>query len=523
MPDKVILSNQSALRAKYKTSGERTIRRAVNDLIAADQQRGLKTQYVEVDDADGMKKLGGKAVSTADSARQNKQAVDAIYKALAPDYLVILGAVDVIPHQDLMNPVFNPKKPDDDPDRTVPSDLPYACEAPYSRLCENFTGPTRVVGRLPDITGGTDPGYLAGLLTTAASAQQRPRPEYEAYLGISASVWRKSTALSLQAIFGSSTDEQVCPPAALPWPATLLGRRAHLINCHGASRDPHFYGQEGDQYPVSYDAAELANQLSEGVVAAMECCYGAELYDPAKVPGQQPGMGNTYLLNKAYGYLGSTTIAYGPDDSNGWADLLCQHFLDNVLSGASLGRSLLQARQKYVQDTATPVGPIDLKTLAQFTLLGDPSLQAVEPPKAPAISKAMLKIQSKALFAADRTGRIARRKDLMLNGLSLARTWPTVVSKAAGVVQGGMRKKLDTLAKELGMAKPSIMTFQSRPTAGGRLPQAKAMIARSPDVHAVHVMIQRRPTPEQRLNDLLAVVVHEAHGEVVLVRKGYGK
>jgi hypothetical protein len=41
---------------------------------------------------------------------------------------------------------------------------PYACEAPYGQKAEAFRGQTRVVGRLPDVTGASDPEYLAGLL-----------------------------------------------------------------------------------------------------------------------------------------------------------------------------------------------------------------------------------------------------------------------------------------------------------------------------------------------------------------------
>src|SRR5713101_7104466 len=62
-----------------------------------------------------------------------------------PQYIVLLGAVDVIPHQDLQNPAYNPGRPDDDPDQIVPSDLPYACAAPYSQNAADFIAPARVV------------------------------------------------------------------------------------------------------------------------------------------------------------------------------------------------------------------------------------------------------------------------------------------------------------------------------------------------------------------------------------------
>jgi len=76
----------------------------------------------------------------------------------------------------------------------------------------------------------------------------------------------------------------------------------------------------------------------------------------------------------AIGFVGSTTTAYGPVTGNSGADLLTQYFLIDVLAGASLGRALLRARHKFVLGEKTE-DPVNLKTLAQFLLLGDPSLQ----------------------------------------------------------------------------------------------------------------------------------------------------
>jgi hypothetical protein len=108
------------------------------------------------------------AVTDAADPRQNKAAVDAICRKLDPEYLMILGAPDVVPHQDLRNPIA-PGAAVEDPDRTVPGDLPYCCDAPYSRDVATFKGPTRVVGRLPDLTGGTEPSHLLTLLAHAAA------------------------------------------------------------------------------------------------------------------------------------------------------------------------------------------------------------------------------------------------------------------------------------------------------------------------------------------------------------------
>jgi hypothetical protein len=80
----------------------------------------------------------------------------------------------------------------------------------------------------------------------------------------------------------------------------------------------------------------------------------------------------TYLRNGAVAVFGSSTVAYGPATTTNYADDLCRLFVTEVLGGASAGRAALVARQNYVQAQGM-LDPTDLKTLAQFTLLGDPS------------------------------------------------------------------------------------------------------------------------------------------------------
>src|SRR5687768_17306118 len=88
------------------------------------------------------------------------------------------------------------------------------------------------------------------------------------------------------------------------------------------------------------------------------------------------GICSAYLAGKAYAFFGSSTIAYGPADTNDNADLICQFFLRRVVTGASVGRAALEARQQFAQQTGE-LSPADLKTLAQFNLLGDPSVTPV--------------------------------------------------------------------------------------------------------------------------------------------------
>src|SRR5262245_34229626 len=142
--DKVLVTNQAALKSKYGDGYPTTIKPALNTVL------------VLLDNTTSMKKYKVKAVTDPSDQKQNKRAIDAVCKPLAPAYLCILGSVDVVPHQDLINPISS------DGDALVPSDLPYASAHAYSDQIEDFLTPTRVVGRIPDVTGGNDPAYLAG-------------------------------------------------------------------------------------------------------------------------------------------------------------------------------------------------------------------------------------------------------------------------------------------------------------------------------------------------------------------------
>ncbi len=141
MDDKIIVSNKAALTAKYGSAGVAKVKAAVIALIAADAKRGLRSRLVYLDDAQAMKRCKGKAVTSASDERQVKLAVDAICRTLDPEYLTILGSVDVVPHQALKNVV-----PDDE-DSTVPSDLPTSRAVP-SFVLVSFRSKESATGRI---------------------------------------------------------------------------------------------------------------------------------------------------------------------------------------------------------------------------------------------------------------------------------------------------------------------------------------------------------------------------------------
>ncbi len=367
---KVIVTNCRALEAKYLANYKRASA-AIDALVKADNARDITTRLVDLGDATTMKRMGAAAVVDPEDHRGTKAAIDAVWRSTTPDYIAILGAPDIVTHQLLLNPVY---KPGDDDDRFAPSDLPYACDAPFSEQIAAFRGPTRVVGRIPDLNGSGDVGYLERVLRIAATYRERPVANYMRYFGLTAAVWRKSTAMSLSKTFGDNAALHDVPPEGPGWKASQLEPLAHFINCHGGSADTKFYGQRGNSYPVAMESARIDSKIRKGTIVAAECCYGAQLFDPA-IPGDM-GICNRYLRLGAYAFFGSSTIAYGPSEGNGSADLVCQFFIQRVIAGASTGRAALEARLAFVQQ-AVHLDPTDLKTLAQFNLMGDPSITVV--------------------------------------------------------------------------------------------------------------------------------------------------
>jgi hypothetical protein len=378
MRSKYIVTNCSVLKKKYADFA--AVKKSIDALIAADRKRDIDTRLFDVSDAATMTKAGGKAVTTAKNSKQNKNAIDAIYTSAPtpPDYLMILGSVDVIPHQDLANPELS----DDDPDEHAWGDLPYACDAPYSTSILDFTAPTRVVGRLPDIDGAKDSTYLRKLLKNAASWTSRSASDYKSFFAVTAETWKKSTRLSMKKTFGSQAGVFISPKAGPGWTGDQLAPLSHFINCHGAEGRSEFYGEDPTKrrsderrYPIAHQTTLVRSKIKEGTVAAVECCYGAQLYKPDKIEPEH-GICQEYLHGDAYAFLGSTTIAYGLADDIASADLICASFLQHVLEGSSTGLAALQARQDFVKKSKLS-DPADLKTLGQFNLLGDPSIHPV--------------------------------------------------------------------------------------------------------------------------------------------------
>ena len=318
---------------------------------------------------------------------------------------------------------------------------------------------------------------------------------------------------------------KVVPPDAPPW--SQIGRRSHFINCHGAPADPQFYGQQGNSYPVAHSAAQLAG-LSVGTVAGVECCYGAELYDPALANGQA-GICNTYLAAGAHGYFGSSTIAYGPASGNGQADLICQFFLKHVLSGSSTGEAALRARLDFIQ-LLSVAEPTDLKTLAQFNLMGDPSLHPVHvagstgdavvklgPSKAAGAKKGKARSDPASLRAASRP---LRRAHLAALGRLLGSAVASVDSRSKRASSGNVKTLLESELRKQGAARLEVCSFGVKPPAFAAV-RGSAKTAAAP-LYRVDVAVGELPQRNAPFRRLLVVVARQV-GAALTIRHLYSR
>ncbi len=386
--DKLTVTHLGALRRKYGTAGAAQVRAALEALSKADHDRGLSSHLLLLDNASTAKSLKLPKVADGDWAAALRF-VDRAAAKYVPSYIVLVGSTDVVPQARLSNPLNGISG---DTDRHLPSDLPYACDLPdaWSGSSNTLLNPssllsvTRVVGRIPDQVGASDPAFLLKVLKTATSYKKHSATTYQKVFALTATAWKGSTTTSVDLLPGPAPVTNLSPPKTSGWTKTELKPRIHFVNCHGGDTTPDWFGQLDSNAPVDTVALspeDIDDRITAGTVVAAECCYGAMHQDPADLGGRLPMMW-AYLGSGAYAGIGSSTTAYGPADGNGQADLICRYVLEGIMTGSSTGRALLDARQRYIRELGA-LGPEDLKTLGQFDLLGDPSLQPVNVPGRP--------------------------------------------------------------------------------------------------------------------------------------------
>lgn len=370
---KLVLTHKQALSNKYNPTNLGHIDTALHQLIEADYLQGMETILIYMDEPSD---AGHRVVVDPMNQQAVKNAVDDLYRYYDAGSILFIGAQDVVPFQELADVVFT----DHDPDTVVPSDLPYACEAGYSDRIEDFADPTRIVGRIAGRLGveDLDPSAPAELLIQMIENATRfnglPESYYSNQFCLGSYDWRRSFTSMVDDLFGHTNQVLLIPKrgSTADWTSQQLKRRIHLINCHGTPGTDYWTGDNDDlHYPALYKD-QLKGNVLNGSVGVAECCYSAEIHS---VDG---GGICTQFMEDGIGFFGSTTTSYGLPAGQGHADILTKYFLKNILKGRSLGSALYQARLDFIDEVNDPgIGMVDMKTLAQFFLLGDPTITPI--------------------------------------------------------------------------------------------------------------------------------------------------
>lgn len=339
--------------------------------ILSNQSEDVVTKLLYLDNSASMESLGLSPLLLVTNEKECKDKIDEVYRLVKPDFLVIFGSQDVVPFQSLANPHY---PIENDSDIIIPTDLPYASENSYSKHIINFLNPTRLVGRIPDIPGAADVDYIYSEVNSIVSHKPVETNDYS-YVALACEDWSSATVKILDEVFKDSSSLILSPPALSPHVKENLAALIHFINYHGEMLDTHFYGQRGRYRPVALTSSELRDNITHGTVVMSLCCYGAELF---RSNIGIDSIAVTYLQQKAIAFIGSGSITYTSADRIDRAGLFSQYLLQEIKKGKSTGYALLQACKAYIKQCANSYTLFDLKTIAQFYLLGDPSLCALK-------------------------------------------------------------------------------------------------------------------------------------------------
>ncbi|NWG22072.1 MAG: tetratricopeptide repeat protein [Chloroflexi bacterium] len=390
----VVLSSRAELQRRLGADGFAAVDRRLQQYAQALRRRGLAAHICYCDDEASLRLDDGiMAEPVRGDAGGLRDLVRTLSGALAEHgrelgAVLIVGGDEVVPFHRLPNPI-----PDDDV--VVLSDNPYASDDP------GYLVPQRIVARLPEGDGGDSSLLLAQLdRLTAYHYGSRPRtrasrspislpglrqPHPIATMdtlsaGYCAEIWHETSRAVLDAL-APAAPLRSSPPlhAANLDLRDLGGRRLLYMNLHGAAGLPNFYGQPdavwpgaATRLPVALRPDQVDADLVDGALLLSEACYGVELAGRTA----RTSIPLRALASGALAVVGATVNAYGSLATPLiGADLLFQRMLAHLARGVPVGRALHQARIEFAQEMYRRQGfldDVDIKTLIEFVLLGDP-------------------------------------------------------------------------------------------------------------------------------------------------------
>ena len=278
-------------------------------------------------------------------------------------YLFIVGGNDVIPTMICEDILGN--------DKDIESDLCYArlsLDSPWSGCVESPEQWIRT-GRLPTWKGESRIEFMRYF---DIAGNWVPKSYVNNRFSLSAEVW-KETSGNVSSSFGN---ENIClsPTYTCTTIQDRLNPYSELLyfNLHGASvpAAKFWYGQGDGSFPEAF-SPELFCRLNIPYIVGVEACYGARYIGYRKEESSLLSA----MTDKCLAFLGSSRIAYGSSIGCGTcADVMVGEFLKNVNRGLAFGEAFQMARCQLL---SSAVREPEMKTLIEFSLFGDPSLQLV--------------------------------------------------------------------------------------------------------------------------------------------------
>lgn len=368
----LLITNYQALSAKYE-GNIKTLLEKVLDILDADATRNVISTLAYVDNPVG--------VTDPADPRQNKAAIDTLYQKYHPDYMVLLGAGDIIPFQPLTDPV-----PPTQPGKESPilSDLPYACDASFSTEVTNFLAPTRKVTRLCDVQGVLTQDGLDTFIRTLHYASHITPSSVERYKDW----WNVCTTKRLSPMYAVEDyfrSQQIrfniraCPPYGPDWDKDAFSPMVHHHILHGGKGKNNLYGESNDPkpvYPVAIKGEALVDQPREGMVLLENACYGGQLYHQNNK--ELMPLANIYLASGGIVFASSSSTYSSTGRDMHFSDYLMSYFMTLILKGYDTGTALLYARQQLLKNARKYLSyPVLLKTLAEFGVYAHATVRPV--------------------------------------------------------------------------------------------------------------------------------------------------
>jgi len=325
----------------------------MRDYIEQTSKRGVKYYYLNLDTFHGYE--GDGSVDSVVAALRS------IADVARPKYLFILGNEKVIDVARWDNEAS-------DGDDVVESDLCYSTldtNSPWNGQEYDFDVTIRV-GRLPTYSGEQFCKFRAyfDAAMTHIGHMDRIVP-----YGLSALVWEQESNYE----FGKTASRKVdvSPMVGCANVAPRMGFESNLLffNLHGSNRAKYWYGQNGVNYPEAFSPSVL-NGMSRPYFIGVEACYGAR-YLGGLVPEQSVLL--MAMENKCISFLGSSRIAFGKSTPTGsCADLVVGSYVKSISLGESAGDAHMTGLKRLSEDWSS-LDDADVKTMAEFSLYGDPS------------------------------------------------------------------------------------------------------------------------------------------------------